>query len=317
MSQPDIPAAPDPAETYRQGANISLEVLPRFLAAEQDARSQYDPQRVYEQQMLQEFFGPNQYRQQLDALNQLDPESSVIRRQLAGRVSHDLASGINLPADYSRELDTQFRGAQAARGNTLGASAGSAEAGFKGRAAQELYQQHLTDAGNFLSGPTPESQISLIQGVQPDRSSAYTNPNAGTQGQNFALNNYQNILAQQQLAGGGRNPWAGAAGGAAQGAATGAQAGGGWGALVGGVLGGVGGYFSDSRLKQDIKEIGDSGIPGIPVIQFRYKAYPQTLFQGVRAEDAQKFKPDCVSEESGYLKVDYRKLGIPFMEVHL
>lgn len=103
-------------------------------------------------------------------------------------------------------------------------------------------QKTYDNAGQFLGLPTPEQQIALIQPVSPDRSAAYTNPNAGYQGQQFALNNYQNMLAQQQLAGGG-NSWTRALVGAGVGAAQGyASTGSYWGALAGGAAGGYGGY---------------------------------------------------------------------------
>jgi hypothetical protein len=240
-----------------------------------------------------------------------------IRRQLAEQVSGDLASGYSLPPDYARELTTTARGAQAARGNIYSSAAGNAESAFKGKAALDLYQQHLSNAGAFLSGPTPESQIAQIQGVQPDRSSAYTNPAAGYAGQNFALQNYQNLLAQNQLSGQGRNPWASALGGAATGAQAGSAAGG-WGSLIGGVVGGAAGYFSSRALKENIELIDVSDM-GIPVVEFNYRSDPAKVrYRGVLAEDVAKIKPEAVIDDnSGYQKVLYDMIDVPFVRMEV
>ena len=309
------PAAPDPAKSYAEGIQTYLKYLPQLLGAEADARSQYDPARIRQQQALQDEFGPNQARQQLDSLAQLDPESMVIRGQLAQSVSGDLAGGYRLPEEYANELTSNFRGGQAARGNILGTGAGAAEAAFKGKAALDLHQQHLSNAGAFLSGPTPESQIAQIQAVQPDRSSAYTNPAAGYAGQNFALQNYQNLLAQNQLSGQGRNPWASAASGAATGAVAG---GGGWGSLIGGVVGGAAGYFSSRALKENIELIDVSDM-GIPVVEFNYRSDPAKVrYRGVLAEDVAKIKPEAVIDDnSGYQKVLYDMIDVPFVRMEV
>ncbi len=313
FDQPSAPAQRDPVKDYERGIDIYLKSLPKQLGAEQDARSQYDPQRIADQQALQQYFGPTQYAQQLNALNQIDPESGAIRRQLAGQVSSDLRSGYSLPQGYDTELTNQFRGAQAARGNSLGTSAGAAEAAFKGKAALDLHQQHLQNAGNFLSSPTPTQQLSLIQGVTPDRSSAYTNPNAGYQGIGIGQQNYQNALAQYQLSGGGRNPWAGAAGGAATGAGAGYNAAGGWGALAGGIAGGIGGYFSDQTIKTNIRKVGQR--KGLGWYEFSFVADPLRKFHGVLAQEVAKLFPDCVvRHQYGLLTVLYDKLGLKMQE---
>lgn len=311
MSTPNPPDQRDPVADYQRGIQIYLQNLPQLLAAEQGARNTYDPARIQQQQALQSQYGPTQYGQQLDALRQLDPESYAVRAQLGSQIRQDLASGYQLPEQYDTELTNQFRGAQAARGNSLGTGNAGAEAAFKGKAALDLYQQHLQNAGNFLQSPTPEQQIGFIQGVMPDRSSAYSNPNAGYQGINIGQQSYQNMLAQYQLAGGGRNPWAGAASGAASGALAGSQYGGGYGALAGGIIGAAGGYFCDSRLKENIQEVGTSQ-SGIPIIRFNYRGYDGEI-EAARAEDVQKVFPDAVTtHSSGYLVVNFNKTDVEF-----
>jgi hypothetical protein len=313
MGKEDAPNAPNPSVEYQKGIEIYLKKLPELLAAEQTARETYDPTRIAEQQTLQDIFGSTQYRQQLDALHQLDPESWAVRTQLANRVRSDLDQGYNLPEDYAREIETGVRGAQVARGNALGSSAAGAEGAVKGSAAMDMYNRRLANAGTFLSSPTPTQQISQVQGVQPDRSNAYTNPNAGFAGQNFALSNYQNQLAQYQLSGGGASPWASALGGAASGAAVGSAAGP-WGTVIGAAAGGALGYFSSRKIKRDIVPYGTSAM-GFPRVEFSYLDSPKR-FRGTIAEEVQKIMPEAVFEKDGILAVRYDMIDVDFQEVN-
>jgi hypothetical protein len=305
---PKVPKAPNYAKLYGQGIQTQLQYLPQMLAAEQAARTSQDPLRIQQQQALQQQYGPAQYQQQLDALHTLDPQSAQIRGQLGSMISNDLSSGYSLPEGYATELRNAIRGAQSARGNILGSGAAADEAGFLGQAALQLYQQRLQNAGNFLASPTPEQQLLAVQGVNPDRSYQYFNPQSGNNAAQFGLSNYQNLLAQQAASGAGQNPWSSALGGAASGALAGSSFGP-YGAVAGGLIGGVGGYFSTERLKKDIRHIGT--FDGIERVEFRYKG-GQTWYRGVIAEQAQKVRPDAVFSEHGLLKVDYTKLGQRF-----
>lgn len=351
----DSPTPPDYARTFQSGVDVWLRNLPTLLAAEAQNRATTDPERIQQQQDLQQQFGPTQYQQQLDALHQLDPESAQLRPALAAelyrrlqageidpqsgsirtalgeRVLSDLNAGYTLPADYAREIETNVRGAQARRGNILGNAPALVESSVKGKAAADLYQQHLqnafafgaspnpnqqitSDIGNFLSTNTPEQQLLAVQPVSADRTFAYANPGAGTAGANFGLQNYQNLLAGQQLQN-QSNPWLNAASGAASGAATGTAIAPGWGTLIGGVVGAGLGYASDIRLKEDIREIGRTK-SGIPLISFRYLGGSRR-FIGARGQDVQKIRPDAVrQDERGFLRVLYDKLDdVPFFEL--
>lgn len=300
MGQPKPPKIPDPSVSYEKGMELDLKYLPRFLQAESEARRMYDPERIFEQLVLQDRFGPTMYRQQLDALGMLDPESRQVRQAMAERILGDLRSGYGLPSDFERQLTAQLRGAQAARGNILGPSAISAEGALKGRAAMDLYQQRLANAGNFLSSPTPIQQLSMVQGVQPDRTMAYVNRNAGLQGMAMAQQNYQNALAQYQMSGGGRNPWAGALSGAATGAVTGAGVAPPWGAIIGAIGGGLGGYFSDLRVKTGI--IRKMRLGPIWVHEYGYKGLAGR-WRGVIADELQKAVPRAVTRSKWGLLV--------------
>jgi hypothetical protein len=308
-----VPAPPDYGKLFQTGLDVYFRNLPRMTDTETQYREAIDPLRIAEQQALQDQFGPNQIRQQRDALDQFDPNYLNTRELLRTNVTNDLLKGTQLDPDYARQLEQGVRGAQTARGNVYGTAPAAAEASVKGKAALDLYQQRLTNVGNFLAGPTPEQQALAIQAVQPDRGMAYASPAAGTQGANFGLQNYQNLLAQQSLVGGQRNPWASALGGAATGATAGAAFGP-YGAIIGGVVGAGAGYFgSDSRLKENVRFICKSAM-GLPMVVFSYKGRKER-FVGTLAEEVQKILPDAVGERDGFLTVNYSRLDIPLYEL--
>jgi hypothetical protein len=66
---------------------------------------------------------------------------------------------------------------------------------------------------------------------------------------------------------------------------------------------------SDIRLKRDITQVGvvDSGVG---LYRYRY-LWSDTTFVGVMAHEVAAVKPDAVLRgEDGYLRVDYRRLGL-------
>ena len=316
MGQPS-PPQPNPSGDYRKSLRTYLKFLPKLLQAEQGARTQYDPQRIEEQMHLQDLYGARQSQQQLEALQRLDPQGVGIRKQLGTAVSRDLASDYGLPPAFERQLTSQIRGAEAARGNVLGGAAISAEGLYKGKAMLDLYQQHLANAGAFLAGPTPEQQLTLVQPVTPDRSSQYVNPSAAGQ---MAAPNYQNMLAAWQAAGGGQNPgWVGASG-QIVGGVLGAYFGGGpQGAQLGSAAGGMAAntsysYLSDRRLKQNILPAGFSR-KGYPIYHFQYKDCPG-WFEGTIAQSILPLRPSAVTMgKDGYWRVDYSQLDIELKEI--
>lgn len=70
--------------------------------------------------------------------------------------------------------------------------------------------------------------------------------------------------------------------------------------------------FSDERLKQDIKLIGQEN--GHNVYEFAYKTDPAKKYIGVMAQEIQQSNPDAVEEINGYLAVNYDKIGVNFRE---
>jgi hypothetical protein len=155
--------------------------------------------------------------------------------------------------------------------------------------------------------------INQTPGVTPPRAFGYVNPNAGYQGQQYGLTNYQNQMAYSQLQGqGGGNPWMSALSGAGQGAMAGSQVYPGWGTAIGAGVGAVGGYLSDERLKNNISRTQSLTRDGIPIVEFDMAG---RHYRGVLAQDVLKVKPEAVGIWNGFYTVRYDLLGIKMQEV--
>jgi hypothetical protein len=70
-------------------------------------------------------------------------------------------------------------------------------------------------------------------------------------------------------------------------------------------------FFSDRRLKEDIKLVGKSP-SGIKIYNFKYKGDGKT-YQGVMAHQVPHAS---IVNDEGYLMVDYNKLDVEFKEIH-
>lgn len=280
-----IPNSPDPVGLYQKFTNAYLGNQPTYFSAENQARNSQDPQRIAEQQGLQNQFGPEQYSQMLSGFNQLDPSYLAAHNALGNAVTSDLAQGYNLAPGQEQQVEQGVRGAQAARGNASGTSAGIAEGYALGDKGAQMYQQRINNAGSFLGSPTIAQQASYVPPVSADRSFAYDNPNAGFQGVQLGNQAFANNVAaagannQQQS-----NPWLSAAGGALS--AVGAIA----------PL-----FFSDERLKTDVKRIGTDA-KGLGLYEFAYKG-PKHV--GHIAQEVEKRFPEQVTTDpvSGYKMV--------------
>lgn len=66
-----------------------------------------------------------------------------------------------------------------------------------------------------------------------------------------------------------------------------------------------GGFFSDKRLKEDVKEIGETH-DGQPIYSYKYKGDDRTQI-GLMAQDVEKRHPEAVGLMGGYKTVDYKK----------
>ncbi|CAB4155373.1 Intramolecular chaperone auto-processing domain containing protein [uncultured Caudovirales phage] len=83
----------------------------------------------------------------------------------------------------------------------------------------------------------------------------------------------------------------------------------GTGALSGSTTTGTqpGSFFSDRRLKHDIKKIGEAK-NGLPIYKFKYKGDPQEQTHiGFMADEVEKKNPEAVGESQGFKTVDYDK----------
>lgn len=74
-----------------------------------------------------------------------------------------------------------------------------------------------------------------------------------------------------------------------------------------GGMGGLGALFSDERLKENIKPVGET-YDGQQIYSYNYKTGGPRMF-GLMAQEVLQHKPEAVSQdpESGYLMVDYGK----------
>jgi hypothetical protein len=275
------------------------------------------------------------------AFQQLDPQYAANHAGLGNTVYNNLATGgpfagqyaggynqanaltNNLQSQYNQgtqldpgqaaQVEQSIRGAQAARGNASGTSAGIAEGYAKGTAGLQLQQQRLQNleggmglqgqalgaasgynqqqignAGSFLGLPSMAQQDQFVPPVSADRSSAYINPNAGFQGVGLGNQGYANALGAAGLGQNtGGNPWMSAIGG------------------VGSILGGLlsSGAFSDERLKTDVKKVGFDKDKGLNLYEFAYKNPRKHV--GYMAQEVAKVDPDAVFTDpaSGYFKV--------------
>jgi hypothetical protein len=73
-----------------------------------------------------------------------------------------------------------------------------------------------------------------------------------------------------------------------------------------GAAGGAGAFFSDRRLKTDIKKVGKTE-SGLPIYTYKYKGDNKTQM-GVMAQDVEKKNPEAVSKVGGYKAVNYKKI---------
>jgi len=70
-------------------------------------------------------------------------------------------------------------------------------------------------------------------------------------------------------------------------------------------------WFSDARLKEDIKQVGTAD-NGLPIYNFKYKGDPtEQTHIGYMAQDVEKVHPEAVGESNGFKTVNYEKASRP------
>lgn len=86
---------------------------------------------------------------------------------------------------------------------------------------------------------------------------------------------------------------------------------------IGSTISGIAAAFSDVRLKENVKKVGEK--KGFNIYEFnydplhpfvRYLNLPTKTFTGVLAQEVLKKRPDAVEEFGGFLKVNYAALGL-------
>ena len=180
-SQPQPPAPPNYAQQYQQGLQIFNRFLPTELRNEMMYRNLYDPQRIMEQQQLQGEFGPTQYSQQLQALDQLDPTGQLLRSSLGQQIQQMLQRGYVSPQQHGvydllarsvggglaagtqadpatlRQFQQAAEARNAATGNSLGNAATMASLVYQGQRGQQLQLARQQAAQNFLGLQSPQA----------------------------------------------------------------------------------------------------------------------------------------------------------------
>jgi len=68
-------------------------------------------------------------------------------------------------------------------------------------------------------------------------------------------------------------------------------------------------FFSDRRLKENIKNVGKEN--GFNIYEFNYINNPQKYI-GVMADEVKEILPAAVGEQNGYMTVDYSLIGVEF-----
>ena len=244
------PPPPNYAKKYKMGLDTELQYAPLFAQAEYENRLKYDPLYAQQQYDLMAKYAPQQAQLEQDIQKQLDPQGYQAHQALGSEVNADLARGYEMDPRLLEQVQQQIRGAQVARGNALGNAPITAEATQTGQAAEALRQQRIANAAGYLGlptgGQTAAQSLPFNAAAAPNTSFQFIDRNAGTKGDQFALQNYGNLMsyynAQQQqgsmfgsgLGALGGSILGGIFGGGLPGAAAGAKMGG----AIGGWLGG-------------------------------------------------------------------------------
>jgi hypothetical protein len=175
----------------------------------------------------------------LDAFRTTDPTRWNLRQRMLEDADRELAAGATLTADQLERLQQNVRGAQAARGNILGAGAGYDEGRLAQEAGDRLQQQRRQNAlqvlqagelgprftaaqvvnplmPNYQSAPGVNPAVPNMQatttggpnlspaGIQRSNPLEYMNPSMGAQGADYARSVWQ---TQAQIKSQEMNPW--------------------------------------------------------------------------------------------------------------
>jgi hypothetical protein len=243
-------------------------------------------------------------------------QPSQIEAELQRQAQEELALGRSLTPEQERMAQQSARSAFAARG--LGTSSASAAAEILNRDAYG--QQRLDQRREFAAGANQMDlarrarRVTLAEGYGGlDPYARGLNPAFGlgqaTMGASSGMigNTFNNAVStagnvnsfNSNMQAGMYNTWqnnnaaiqaANITGRASQ------QAG--QMAMLGGFAQGAGSFFSDERMKKDIKQTGKDGVLGLKTYEYRYKGEGKDAPKrtGFMAQDVQKVLPEAVEE---------------------
>jgi len=159
---------------------------------------------------VQKKYGLDFVAQRTRELEASDPIGAAVRKKHGEEVLAALERGPTLDPRMAREVDQASYAHAAATGNILGTGTALATGERRGDAAWRNWQQTLVNSASFLSGTTPVAQFGQLSGGQQGaspfnpmgiQSGIGVDPNAGAQGQQWAMNSYNtrmNFAANQQ-----------------------------------------------------------------------------------------------------------------------
>lgn len=188
--------------------NAELQYRPKF--AEQDAAAAALTARKMAEAMLsiEQEYGSQFTEEALKRLEEADPGSTQVRRDLIKVAQQKLENPGKLSGEVLRETVNATRNAQTARGNYLGDGAAFIEAQNVGDAAYRRELADLSTASSILAGQTPQAQFGQISQAgagavpfTPLQTPPVVNPNAAAQGASFAASTYGSQAAARG------NPW--------------------------------------------------------------------------------------------------------------
>jgi hypothetical protein len=241
---------------------------------------------------------------------------SAIEAEIQRQAQEELMLGRSLSPEQERAAQQSARGAFAARG--LGTSAGSSAAEILNRDA--MSQQRLDQRRQFALGANQLDlarrgrRITLAEGYGAlDPFARGLNPAFGlgqaTMGQGTQLigNTFNNAVNQagnvesfnRNMQAGMYNNWQNNNAAIQAANITGrASTNAGMMSMFGGVAQGAGAYFSDERMKKDIKQTGKDGVLGLKTYEYRYKGEDKDAPKrtGFMAQDVAKVLPEAVEE---------------------
>jgi len=151
---------------YSSALNSALQNAPALTAQNIASQGQAATSNAGLNYGMQQQYSPGYSALAVQNLNTLDPAEVALRSQLEGSASQQLGLGTSLDPAYAAQLQQSIRGAQAARGNSLGDAAGNAEALSLGSAGLAMQQERQQFAGNVAGQGGIGALTGEIPGIQ-------------------------------------------------------------------------------------------------------------------------------------------------------